>query len=78
MLTTRRFNKILLTVFFALGLCLLMIATAGAQSLILTTDFHTGFPLTGVDIKQLLVKVVISVEYLKELQEIVMDVTMDQ
>jgi len=53
MLTTRRFNKTFLTVFFALGLCLLMIATAGAQSL----NFEQG------RIKQLLVKVVISAEY---------------
>jgi len=47
MLTTRRFNKTFLTVFFALGLCLLMIATAGAQSLNFDHDFDTGFPLTG-------------------------------
>jgi hypothetical protein len=47
MLTTRRFNKILLTVFFTLGLCLLMLATAGAQSLNFDHDFDTGFSLTG-------------------------------
>ena len=47
MLTTRRFNKTFMAVFVALGLCLLMAATAGAQGLNFDHDFDTGYPLTG-------------------------------
>ena len=46
MLNTRRINKTILTVFFALGLCLLMMQPVDAQSANFD-HFSTGFPLTG-------------------------------
>jgi hypothetical protein len=48
MYTHRNFISAFLIIILVLGICLLMIAPAGAQSLDFDHDFETGFPLTGV------------------------------
>ncbi len=47
MYTHRNFISAFLIIILVLGICLLMIAPAGAQSLDFDHDFETGFPLTG-------------------------------